>query len=45
MNSNISNLLIAIIWFLKTTFNQKLKILIKKSQPVSLLADPLIHNN
>ena len=36
---NISNLLIAIIWNLKTTFIQKNKISKEKSQPVSLLAD------
>jgi len=35
INSYISNLLIAIIPIIKTTFSQKPK----KSQPVSLLAD------
>ena len=36
---HISNLLIANIWILKTTYSQKNKNSIKKSQPVSLLAD------
>ena len=35
----ISDLLIAIIWILKTNVCQKLKINFLESQPVSLLAD------
>ena len=33
------NLLIAIIWIVKTIFYKEIKNLNKKSQPVSLLAD------